>query len=291
VDLGTLATSNIMTGTGQFAHFDQKFDKIGWTLGANWQFNRESGLFARYTPTFRLPNLSSYITSPTATPVTQTMDLGEIGYKFANRWMSAYATAFWTKYDNVGFSNYVFNLLGQSSTVQQGYADTQTTGLELEGGFYPLTWFDVTFTATLQDPKYKGLRYTELVGGAPVLRDFVDNQLIRVPKTSIRVVPGLNLLDRRLRVQVAYEYEDPRYVDTANSVRLPSYDVWNASAQYAVTDSLTMFGYIDNIGNSLGLTEGNPRAGELQSTDALANTFIARPLLGRQYRLAMMYRF
>lgn len=289
-DLGTFATAKISTGTGQFAHFDQTFNKVGWTLGANWQFTDKSGVFARYTPTFRLPNLSSYITSPAATPITQTMDLAEIGYKFGNDWMSVYTTAFYTKYDNVGFNNTVFDLNG-GATVQQGYADTETTGLELEGGFYPVEWFDVTFNATLQDPKYKGLRYTEAVDNAPVLRDFADNQLIRVPKTSVRIVPGVNLLDQRLRVQVAYEYEGERYVDTANSVRLPSYDVWNASAQYTLTDSLSLYGYIDNLGNSLGLTEGNPRAGELQSSDAGANTFLARPILGRQYRLAVMYRF
>lgn len=291
VNLGTLATSQIWTGTGQFAHFDKTFNKVGWTLGANWQFDVQSGIFVRYTPTFRLPNLSSYITNPTAKPVIQTMDLGEVGYKYANRWMNLYTTAFWTKYDNVGFNNAVYDPQTGTSTQQQGYADTETLGLELEGGFFPVDWFDITFNATLQQPEYKGLRYTEIVNGAPVLRDFVGNRLIRVPETSVRIVPGVNLLEDRLRLQLAYEYEGNRFVDTANSVRLPSYDVWNASARFTVTESLSVFGYVDNITNSLGLTEGNPRAGELQSNDAGANTFIARPILGRSYRLAAAYKF
>lgn len=291
VNRGTPATSQIQAGTGQFAHYDQSFDKLGWTVGGNWQFTARSGLFARWTPTFRLPNLSSYITSPTATPVIQTMDLGEVGYKYTDRLVDLYATLFYTKYDNVGFSNYVFDLTTGASTVQQGYADTKTYGVELEGGFYPADWFDVTYNATYQDPKYKGLRYTQLVNGAPVLRDYVDNQLIRVPKASVRIVPGLNLLGGRLRVQVAYEWEGKRYVDTANSVVLPSYHLINASASYALNDALTLYAYADNLSNSEGLTEGNPRAGELQSADAGANTFLARPLLGRSFRLAAMYRF
>jgi hypothetical protein len=45
------------------------------------------------------------------------------------------------------------------------------------------------------------------------------------------------------------------------------------------------------VNNSLGLTEGNPRAGEVQNGDAGANTFIARPLIGRNFRGAIMYRF
>jgi outer membrane receptor protein involved in Fe transport len=129
------------------------------------------------------------------------------------------------------------------------------------------------------------------VNNAPVLRDFDGNRLIRVPKTSLRIVPGLNLIDQRLRLQLSWEYEGARFVDTANSVVLPSYDVLNASARFSVTDRMDLYGYIDNVGNSLGLTEGNPRAGEVQSVDAGANTFIARPILGRAIRVSLMYRF
>ena len=292
VSLGTqAATSEIWTGTGVFDHFDRSFHKLGWTIGANWQFNSHSGLFARYTPTFRLPNLSNFIDDPFAKSVIQTMDLGEIGYKYANELLDVYATGFWTKYNNVGFSNYVFNPQSGASTLQAGYADTRAYGLELEGGVYPIEWFDVSFNATLEQPQYEGLRYTQLVNGSPVLRDYVGNQLIRVPKVSMRIVPGLNLFNRRLRIQASWEYEGNRYVDTANSVRLPAYQVVNASARLVMTDHLDLYGYVDNLTNSLGLTEGNPRAGELQSADAGANTFIARPVLGRNYRFALMYRF
>jgi outer membrane receptor protein involved in Fe transport len=219
------------------------------------------------------------------------MKLGEVGYKYSDRQLDLYATAFYTKYNDVSFSNYVFDPNSGASTVQQGYANTKTTGLELEGTWYPTKWFDVQVTGTLQDPEYKNLTYTELVNGAPVLRDFVDNQLIRVPKVSYRIVPGVNLLDGRLRLQLAYEYEGARFVDTANSVRLPSYDVLSASARYDISRICSLYFYVDNITNSEGLTEGNPRAGELQSADAGANTFIARPILGRAYRAAIMYRF
>ena len=105
------------------------------------------------------------------------------------------------------------------------------------------------------------------------------------------MVPGFNLFNNKLRLQAAYEHQGERYVDTANSVRLPSYYAINASARYELTPELSLFLYGDNLTNSLGLTEGNPRAGELQSGDAGANTFLARPLLGRAYRFAIMFRF
>lgn len=299
VNQGTSPTSQMLTGNGQFVHFDQTFSKVGWTLGGNWQFTDHSGLFARYTPAFRLPSLSTYTTAGlTATnntvskPIVQTMQLGEIGYKYANQWTDLYATAFWTKYNNVGFTNTVFNFTSNTPpTTQNLYADTRTYGLELEGGFYPADWFDLTYSSTLENPKYVGLVYTDNVGGQPVLRDFNGHQLIRVPKVSVRIVPGVNLFGQRLRVQAAWEWEGARYVDTANSVVLPHYDVVNVSARLAVTERFDLYAYVDNVTNSFGLTEGNPRAGEVQSADAGANTFIARPILGRDFRLSMMYRF
>jgi outer membrane receptor for ferrienterochelin and colicin len=152
----------------------------------------------------------------------------------------------------------------------------------------PVRWFDLSATATLEDPRYKGLTY---VDASNKTFDFDGNRLIRVPTVSLRLVPGLNLLDGRIRLQGSWEYEGARYVDTANSVRLPAYGTINLSARFDVSQRLSVYGYVDNLNNSLGLTEGNPRAGELQNGDAGANTFIARPLIGRNFRAAVMYRF
>jgi len=294
---GTFTNSQILNGTGVLKPFSNDYDHVGGTIGLNYQFDERMGMFARWTPTYRLPNLSSYIDNPTPNPLprTQTMDLGEVGFKFANRWMEFYGTLFYTKYNNVGFSTYSFDpnnpsLPGQNQPV---FADTQTYGLELEGGFYPVDWFDVTYSATIEDPKYKNLQgyLAPSGGGQPTPFNFSDNQLIRVPKASLRIVPGLNLLDGKLRLQVSAEYEGKRYSDTANTFVLPQYHTFNASASYKVDDRWTVYGYVDNINNSQGLTEGNPRAGELVANNPLANTFLARPLLGRAYRLSVMYKF
>jgi outer membrane receptor protein involved in Fe transport len=74
-------------------------------------------------------------------------------------------------------------------------------------------------------------------------------------------------------------------------VVLPKYDVLNVSGRFSFNDHFELYGYVDNVTSSLGLTEGNPRLGEVQNADAGANTFIARPLLGRSYRMSVLYKF
>lgn len=288
VNLGTAATSSILTGSGTYANYDDTFSHATWTIGADYQFTRRAGLFARFTSANRLPSLGNYITSATAKPIVQTMDLGEIGVKYASPLVELYATGFWTKYNNVSFTNYRFDLNTGASVTEALYADTQTFGLELEGTLRPVRWFDLSGTATLQSPKYKGLTYVDATGKS---FDYDGNQLIRIPTVSLRIVPGFNLLDGRVRFQASWEYEGARFVDTANSVRLPAYATVNLSARFDVSKRLSVYGYVDNLNNSLGLTEGNPRAGEIQNGDAGANTFIARPLIGRNFRAALMYKF
>ncbi len=288
VNLGTAATSSILTGSGTYANYDDTFSHATWTIGADYQFTRRAGLFARFTSANRLPSLGNYITSATAKPIVQTMDLGEIGVKYASPLVELYATGFWTKYNNVSFTNYRFDLNTGASVTEALYADTQTFGLELEGTLRPVCWFDLSGTATLQSPKYKGLTYVDATGTS---FDYDGNQLIRIPTVSLRIVPGFNLLDGRVRLQASWEYEGARFVDTANSVRLPAYATVNLSARFDVSKRLSVYGYVDNLNNSLGLTEGNPRAGEIQNGDAGANTFIARPLIGRNFRAALMYKF
>ncbi len=110
VNLGLAGTADdsILTGTGVFDPFDRDYDDLGWSTGVNWQFTEQSGVFARYTSTFRLPSVGSFISSATATPVIQTMDFIEAGYKLAAPDLSLYVTAFNTKFDSFSFTDTVF---------------------------------------------------------------------------------------------------------------------------------------------------------------------------------------
>jgi len=290
VNLGTYATSQITTGNGVWQGYNHHFDYTTWTLGADYQLSDNMGLFGRYTAAARIPGFATYYTNVSSTAVTQTMQLGEIGFKYATRQYSLYGTGFYTRYNNVGFSNTVSTLNG--FTQVNAFANTNTFGLELEGSVFPVKWFDVSATATLQHGEYQGLVAEAVSGGTLTQKyNYNGNKLIRVPQASLRVVPGINLFNNRIRIQSPIEYEGKRYTDVANSQILPAYTVVSLDAQVNITKEISLFGVIDNLTNSLGLTEGNPRQGEIQSAAAGQYIFLARPLFGRSFKVSLRYKF
>ncbi len=286
-----IADDNLLAGTGVFDRFDTDFDDFGWTSGVNWQFLEHSGVFVRYTSTFRLPNVGDYISNASATPIVRTMDFIEAGYKFASERLALYATVFDTKFDSFGFNDAVFNPQTGSFDTRRVFTDTETLGVELEGTFYANDWFDVAFNATWQEPEFGDFVQTTLVGGVPVVIDATGNQLQRVPQISFRLTPALNLLNEALRVELDYQHFGDRYADAANLQKLPSYDVVNANLRYAVTDRIHVYLRGENLFDEVGLTEGNPRAGTFVSGEANSPFFVARPIFGRNYRFSLLWDF
>ncbi|WP_129790697.1 TonB-dependent siderophore receptor [Sphingosinicella sp. CPCC 101087] len=298
VDLGdptTLADNAVLTGNGVFTPFDRRFDRVGYTIGADWRFDARAGLFARYTSAFRLPSVGSFITSATADPRTQGIDLWEAGVKYQSRLASLYLTGFLTDFDSYSIGNTRFDPVTQGYVTQTVYTDTRSYGVEFEGTVRPVDWFDFTLNATYQEPTFRNLRYDELtsVEGVPTLvpRDYTGNQLLRVPKLALRATPAVTLFEDRLRAQLDIEHYSKRYADAANRSVLPAYTVLNASVRFQLTDRIALWAYGDNLTNTIGLTEGNPRAGELTSGQANDLLFIGRPILGRNFRFAVDFRF
>lgn len=289
-DDGTLADDNVLTGTGAYTAVDQSFDDWGWTVGANYQFSRYVGAFARYTDTFRLPSAGEYNGNPTRTDQASVpIKMAEIGFKYGSPVLNLFATGFYTKFKGVRFTDYRFNpVTNQYDDPQVVIADTETWGMEVEVLVKPARFFDFALQATWQDPQYKGFTYTDQNG---TLRDFDGNQLIRVPKLALRAVPGVNLFDGRFRAELEVEHYTKRYPDIANSQKLPSYTLLNINARAEVTDHIIVGLNVMNLTDELGLTEGNPRAGSFDAGDANAEYFLARPVFGRTFRASLSYKF
>jgi len=293
VNLGRpgIADDNILTGTGVFDRFDKDFDDFGWTAGVNWQFTGNSGVFARYTSTFRLPNVGDYITNASNTPVVRTMDFIEAGYKYdADRW-SLYATVFNTSYDSFRFGDRRFNPVTGSFEDINVYTDTDTLGVEVEGTVNATDWLEVAFSGTWQDAEFGDFVQTAQVGANPPQTfDFTGNQLLRVPEVSYRLTPAIKLHEA-VRLEVDYQYFGDRFADAANAFKLPAYDVLSANLRWSPMEQMTVYVRAENLLNEVGLTEGNPRAGSFVSGEANSPFFVARPIYGRNFRFSLLWDF
>lgn len=293
VNLGdptTLADDSVITGAGTYTRVDQRFDHWGWTLGANYQFAPNAGVFARYTDTFKLPSAGDWNGNPTkadgrAVPIK----LAELGLKYGSKAFNLFATAFYTKFQGISFTDYKFNTVtNQYDSPTVVIADTKTYGIEVEALIRPVSFFDLGLQATYQDPQYKGFVYRDSAG---VLNNFDGKQLVRVPKLALRAVPAVNLFDGRVRTELEIEHYSVRYPDIANSQRLPAFTTLNLNVSAAITEQLRLGLNLTNLNNSIGLTEGNPRAGTFKSTDGNAKYFLARPIFGRTLRVSLGYKF
>lgn len=295
VDLGdptTLADNQVLTGTGQTTPVDRSFNDVGWTLGANYQLNPGSGYFARLTNTFKLPSAGEYNGNPTRTDqYVIPVKMAELGFKYVDRQVSAFVTSYFSRFEGVTFTDNIFNPATNSFTQQFARANTETLGLEAELNYRFSPVFDLGVAASFQNPEYKGFKYTELVGGKPVERNFSGNQLIRVPKTALRVVPGANFYDGMMRAELEVERYSDRYADVANSQLLPAFTVVNMNFRARLSKAATFGLHGTNLTNSIGLTEGDPRVGQFISGDAGAQYFRARPIMGRAVRASINYRF
>lgn len=288
----TPADDQVISGTGVFDPLNRKFDGWGATAGVNYQFQPNMGVFARYTYGFRLPSLGDFLTNPTRTdPRKQGIDLAEAGFKIDQPKFTLYATAFYTGFDAQSFSETRFDPVTNTFVSRTEFTSTTSYGLELESTIRPTEWFDVTLMGTAQNPRFGDFKFSENVGGVLTPRDFSDNVQVRAPKVSGRITPGFNLFEGKLRVEGDLQYYGKRFSDAANTLIIPDYFLLNAQVRYNVTDTLSIYGYGTNLTNEIGLTEGNPRAGQFISGEAGAKYYLARPELGRAFRLAVLYRF
>lgn len=289
-DNSTFADDEVLTGNGTFTTVDRQFDDWGWTVGLNYQLGDRAGVFARYTDTFRLPSAGEYNGNPTRTDQRSVpIKMGEIGFKYGSPFLNLFATAFYTKFEGVSFTDFRFNpVTNQYDDPRVVIANTETWGIEAEALIRPSRYFDFAVQATYQDPQYKGFKYTEANG---TVRNYDGNQLIRVPKLMLRAVPAVNLFDGKFRAELEVEHYTKRYPDIANSQKLPSFTLLNINARAQITEMFALGLNVSNLTNELGLTEGNPRAGSFNAGDANAKYFLARPVFGRTVRVSLSANF
>lgn len=271
-DPTTLYDNNAAVLNGSFRSIDFDRTETAWTAGANYLLNDagDTSVFARVNSGFKMPqfdNLRDGVTN------TQDIDQYELGFKHMGSRYSAYATLFYTDFSGLPFQNFID---GQN-VVRIGGATAK--GLELEGNVAVTDSFAVAITSTYQDAK---------------LKDFgenTDHQVMRQPKWQVRLTPSydVDFAWGWVSFYGTYSYVGKRYSDLENQQVLPSFEKLDAGVVANIGDHIKVQLVGDNLTDKLALTEGNPRA--LGSGASGDGVILARPILGRSFRLSLSYAF
>lgn len=282
-DPTTTADDSVLWGNGNFIPYDFDFDEVAFSVGLNYSFNPSLALYGRYSEGFRMPDFDNW-TDGNVSVKGDVEDVRQIegGVKYSSPRLGAFAAIFFSEFDNVPFTDEVLDAQG-NLVVARRFASTETLGLEAEVVAEVARNFTIALTATYQQPEFQNFRFN--FGGESF--DFSGNQVRRIPELLFTIKPAYR--KGPFSIFASYLSADDRFVDDANTIVLPSYEVIDAGIGFDVSSSLTVELHGNNLTNEIGLTEGNPRTGQIVGVQA--DIFMARPILGRSWRLSAAYRF
>lgn len=300
-DMGgpTLADDAVTWGTGEFKPYSETYDEIAISAGVNVDVVPDRvAVFARGTEGYRTPDFDQFAEQtgadePISRPETEEVQQYEAGLKYSSPTLGAFVTGFWSQLDNTPFSDEVVDETTGNLVPLNLLADSETIGLETELVWEPLPGARLDVTSTIQNPEITNLRFD----GAPVggvtdaeLAQLDGNQVTRIPKFIFSATPSYETElpgNRTFAVFGTWRHLGDRFNDFANRNLLPDYSRFDAGVDFGIASDVTLQARVENITNSVGLTEGNPRVGQILG--APSELRMARPILGRSFRFSLVY--
>jgi outer membrane receptor protein involved in Fe transport len=294
---GPLA-ARILTGLVGWRPYSRYLDGTSWTAGAAYTVDRSANIFVRYSSAYSLPRLSDqwgslndgeFGTLPNGRPIPTTrIGQAESGVKYASGDLQLAAISFWSHFRDLNASTYVTNSAGQLVN-QSLLIDTTTYGVELEGAWRPKAWFELTTSATLQNPTVdKASTFSATVSAASI----TGKSITRTPTYTISVQPTyfFNIGPMTGRIYISVFAEAKRYQDFINDSVLPAYQTLDFGSIFNLRDGWGLDMHVLNLTNSVGLTEGNARAPLANSLTADDSTS-GRPIFGRSLSVSVLKRW
>lgn len=262
----------VFSGTRSAVHY--RGAAWSWTLGANLDLTPTLGAFARFSHGTSFPFFDNLRDGITLAPRIDTI---EAGIKLSGQPLSLYATVFRNRFR--GLSTTVITDGAPIASV----GGARATGVEVDGRWRPGGALSVAFSGTWLDAHYRDF-FTD--GG---LTDLSGNRVQRQPQWQWRLAPtwDVTLASRKASLFTTVSYMGDRWSDVQNEQLLPAFVKWDAGATLALTPRLSLQAIADNITDTIGLTEGNPRTLGSQAAGAI----FARSIPGRSVEISASYRF
>jgi outer membrane receptor protein involved in Fe transport len=237
-------------------------DQTAYTVGVNWDFNEDIGFFGRYAKGYLFPHFDNVRENQLEVNDVEQI---EFGVKYTADYFDIFATAFFNTNDS--FESVV------GGAVPAAAFETEAIGLEIDATA-TFGILDISLTGVIQDTEVTQSTTTSDIG----------NTVLRQPDFQFRISPSVDFEFGEFTATVygAITLVDDRFGDLANTVDLPSYEKIDLGV--LVTSEYGFFFQLhgDNIGDSDGITEGDPR------NPASPN---GRPILGRSIRFSIGYDF
>ncbi len=284
-DPTTTADDNVTYGDGTFRPYTWDYTEIAWSLGANFKMSEQLAFYGRLSDGFRTPDDQHFVFFQEGSYKVEQVFQFEAGVKYSSPHFAFFASPFGIFFKNIPFSDEVV----ENGKIVRAFrfANSQTLGIEMEA-IAKFGNFMVDFTGTVQDPRYKDYQLFDYEdpNKPPTKIDFTDNQVRRIPKIFFEIRPSVDL--NNLNLFVSLRYFGDRYADDANNNKLPAWSALYAGASYRMGQfTLSVNG--SNLTNTIGLTEGNPRAGQV--IGAVKDIYMARPIMGRSFIASLTYEF
>ena len=244
---------------------------FAFTGAANYDINEELGVFGRYSDSYLFPQFDNiregvYSLDSDGNLKPYKFKQYEAGVKYASTLFSLFGTGFFNNVDVVEGD------IG--ATRVTALLNTHSYGVELDGA---LTYEDFSLRAvgTLQKGEIKEANADPTV---------VGNKIWRQPDWQFRVSPSYKVAFGNFAATVygALRSVGKRWDSRSNVFQLDGYTKVDLGAVVSAPGGLSFGIHGDNINNSDGLTEGDPR------DPTAAN---GRPIFGRSVKFSVAYDF
>lgn len=250
---------------------NNKRNHLSWTAALTYRPSRETSVYGRVTKGYFNPNFDDFRNAGSGNnPNTSSVMQYEVGFKYS-------APGYF-----VSLTPFYYHFVGASSGAVFGavpvFSDNvNVKGVELQGNARIVQGLTIGGNATYQDSK--------IAGGSSDTAN-IGNEYPRQPRFAAHVSPTYEFDAAGAKVSLfgTVSYEGSRYTDNTNAAKLPAFTTL-ALGLTARKNGIEFGVFGDNLTNSHGLTEGDPRS-------ALGSqVFNARPIFGRTVKFSLGYTF
>lgn len=237
-------------------------DDIAYIIAANFDVNDDLGIYASYSEGVRFPHFDD---ARNGRDKANGVEQLEVGVKYRGERFEVYGTAFSNTADLFSAD------LG--STIPPGGFESESMGIEADGAIF-FGPFTLDLILTLQDTEITKADTPDVEG----------NRVRRQPEFQARIAPSYDFSSGSWdgSVYAALTMVGNRFQDNANMTKLPSYEKVDLGVLLYHDSGLFFQLHGDNVNDSDGITEGDPRDPSSPN---------GRPIFGTSWRLSVGYDF